>query len=147
MLRTRPTGQKRKLQDLSGEDPNPLDALESASKTTGPVTINTKKSKTIIAPRDTNFRECILEPRGITINSDTRSELDPYTHIASGRTAETKYKELEGFKDLSIWLETNSEFLHETAAEYDYMTFDNMCEAEFASFGKERLLKGEPRTQ
>ena len=65
----------------------------------------------------------------------------------SGRTAETEYKELEGFKDLSIWLETDSEFLRETAAEYDCMTSDSMCEAESASLAKERLLKGEPRTR
>jgi hypothetical protein len=100
-----------------------------------------------LSPKDVDFRERILEPRGITINSDSLSLPEPYTHFASGRTAETKYKELEGFKDLSIWLETDSEFLRKTAAEYDCMTSDSMCEAEFASLAKERLLKGEPRTR
>jgi len=52
---------------------------------------------------------------------------------------------LEGLENLNIWLETDSDFLRETAAQYDCMTADGMCEAEFATFGKERLLKGEPR--
>jgi hypothetical protein len=101
-----------------------------------------------VGPHDnTHFREYILEPRGITIDADTLAFIDPdpYNHFASGRTAETKYNELEGFEGLNIWLEADSEFLRETAAEYNCMTVDNMCEAEFASFGRERLLKGERR--
>jgi len=82
-FRTRSAGRKRKYQDLSGEDPIPLDALEPTSE--GPVPIT---------PCDIDFRECILEPRGIIINSRTRSLPDPYTHFASGHTAETKYKRI-----------------------------------------------------
>ena len=145
-------GQKRKQLDLSREDPTPLDALESASKIGSVPIIQTtgshlsKRTKLTVGPHDNDFRECILEPRGITIDSNNRLLLPyPYPHFASGRTAETKYKEMEGFEDLNIWLETDTPFLSETAAEYECMRIHEMCEAEFASFGKERLLKGEPR--
>ena len=136
---------KRNYDELSGEDPAPLDALEPAGSVMTPGTTTTKRTNTKFGPKSVDFRETVLEPRGITINSDTQSLLDSYSHFASNRTAETKYKELEGLENLNIWLETDSDFLRETAAQYDCMTADGMCEAEFATFGKERLLKGEPR--
>jgi hypothetical protein len=146
-----PKSRKRNHDELS-EDPAPLNALESASQlgsvpttalTRG--TTTTKRTKTKVAPRNVDFRDYVLEPRGITIKADTKIRPDPWAHFANDRTAETKYKELKGLENLNIWLETDSDFLRETADEYNCMVRNRMCEAEFASFGKERLLKGEPR--
>jgi hypothetical protein len=56
-LHTRSRGQKRKHQDLSGEDPTPLDALESASRITSktPATATTEETKMTVGTRDTDF--------------------------------------------------------------------------------------------
>jgi hypothetical protein len=142
--RTRSTGQKRKFQDLPGEDFIPLESASKISART-PATTTTKRIKTNVAPRDVDFRDCVLEPRGITINADAKPRPNPWAHFASDRTAETKYKELKELENLNIWLETDSDFLRKTANEYDCMVRNRLCEAEFASFGKEQLLKGEPR--
>jgi hypothetical protein len=66
-----------------------LDTADSASHT-GSIastlqtreTTTTRRSRTTIAPRDVDFRDSVLEPRGIIIKGNTISLPDPYTHFA-----------------------------------------------------------------
>jgi hypothetical protein len=87
----------------------------------------------------------VLESRGIIIKGNTISLPDPFMHFASGHTTETNYKELPGLENLHIWLETDPDFLQELSEEYHCMVQNNLCEAEFATLTKEKLLKAEPR--
>jgi hypothetical protein len=96
-------------------------------------------------PRNANFREEVLKSRGIIIKGNTLSLPDPYIHFATGRTAETSYRELPGFENLQVWLETDTEFLQGVSEEYPCMVHNSLCEAEFATFANEQLLKSEPR--
>jgi hypothetical protein len=126
----------------------PESASYTASSASTPQTQDTtvtRRSRKYAAPRDASFREEVLESRGIIIKGNTLSLPDPFVHFASGRTTETNYKELPGLENLHIWLQTDPDFLKEISEEYSCMVQNSLCEAEFATFGKERLLKAEPR--
>lgn len=141
-------------QELSREDtiepplPPSASASQTGSSTSTLLTKDTtisRRSKATITPRDPDFREDVLEPRGIVIKGDTISLPDPYKHFASDRTSDTNYKELQGLESVGIWLEKDDTTVYEISEEYHCMAQNNLCEAEFATFGKEKILKGEPR--
>ena len=54
---------------------------------------------------------------------------------------DSNYKELPELKNLNVWLETSPGFLQEISEEYYCMVSNNLCEAEFATFGKEKLFR------
>ena len=105
----------------------------------------TRRSKRSATPRDVGFREDVLESRGIIIKGNTFSLPDPFVHFASQRSVDSNYKELPGLENLNVWLENSPGFLQEISEEYHCMVRNNLCEAEFATFGMEKLFKGEPR--
>jgi hypothetical protein len=116
----------------------------ASSVQTKDTTISQRSSKQV-TPRDADFRDGVLEPRGIVIDGTAFSLPDPFVHFGTQHTPETKYKDLPGLENLHIWLENDSSLLQEISEEYHCMVQNNLCEAEFATYGKEKLFKGEPR--
>jgi hypothetical protein len=116
----------------------------ASSIRTKDTTISRRSSKQV-TPRDVDFRDEVLEPRGIVIDGSTFSLPDPFAHFGTQHTYKTRYRELAGLEGLHIWLEGDSSMFQEISEEYHCMVQNNLCEAEFATYGKEKLFKGEPR--
>ena len=106
--------------------------------------VTTSKSQTITI-RNPEFRNQVLEPRGIAINVDYRSVGSPEVHF--GVPDPSDYAKLPGMEDATIWLHTDERFLEDVQREYRFMSYHQLCEAEYASFAKENLLRREPRHQ
>ncbi|KAL9123904.1 MAG: hypothetical protein Q9217_006711 [Psora testacea] len=89
------------------------------------------------------FREECLMPRGITFNDRGLPPPDPFSHFHTEKPL--RYRELEGLKESTLWLNTDPLFIENVNKEYKFMNHYQLCEAEYASFAKENLLKREPR--
>ena len=89
------------------------------------------------------FREKCLLPRGIFINDEGIPPPGPFAHFLT--TKPSTYRELEGLKESTLWLNTDLAFIETTNKEYKVMDSHQLCEAEYASYAKENLLKREPR--
>lgn len=98
-----------------------------------------------VGPRDNEFREAILRSRGIIIEGTTYSLAEPFAHFGTQHTAETNYKALPELRNLRVWLKDHDSLFKEIAEEYHYIVQNNLCEAEFVTYGKEKLFKNKPR--
>ena len=123
------------------KDPNATASSSSVTPSGVGSTPPTSKSSTI-AIKDPNFRELFLTPRGISIDDVTCTTSDPFIHFHTVRPS--SYKGLEGLGRTTLWLDAEPTFLEEVTKGYFFMNYHNFCEAEYASFAKENLLKREP---
>ncbi len=115
------------------------------SSSTAPSVVSTaltSKSQSITI-KNPEFRDLCLKPRGIYIDPNSYSVGSPQVHFRV--TEPPDYTELDGLEDAMIWLHTDDEFIEDVQREYRFMNDYNLCEAEYASFAKETLLKREPR--
>ena len=110
--------------------------------------IQTERTRNITAkPSDNDFYELVLLPRGIVINGSSSSMLS-FTHfLTSAPTSQRKaYYQKESGSDASrVWLEIDEAFVQDVTGEYNWMTTHRSCEAEFALYGKETLIRREIR--
>ena len=116
----------------------------SAAKTTN-TTVTEKKPKPA-SPRDKNFQDRILAPRGITLRHELSTKA--YKHFKVENPAGCRfeyYTKERGAMDSSLWLEDDEVFIGNITAEYKCMVQSNFCEAEFASYATAHILKAEPR--
>lgn len=107
-------------------------------------TTPTSKSQSITI-KNPGFREKCLMPRGISINARARSTADSCAHFHTDKPP--SYRGLEGLGESTLWLDTDPAFIEKVNKEYIFMNHYHLCEAEYASFAKENLLKREPREE
>jgi hypothetical protein len=55
------------------------------------------------------------------------------------------YQEVSGGDASRVWLEKDEAFINDVIGEYNWMTTHNSCEAEFALYSKETLIRRETR--
>jgi hypothetical protein len=103
----------------------------------------TSTHKKLATPRDTSFRQDVLIPRGVTIDATSRSKPNASFHFRPDE-GDINYKAMSGLEDVSIWLDTGRDFQEKIYRRYRYMVARSMCEAQFAAYAKENLLRGEP---
>ena len=116
-------------------------SLTSASGTS--TTAPTSKSQSITT-KNPEFCEKCLTPRGISINDDWSLLIaNPYLHFHTEKPS--SYKRLKGLEKSVLWLDMNPDFIEMVSKEYGFMDLYQLCEAEYASFAKENLLRREPR--
>ena len=117
-------------------------SLASGSQTPPASDSKTANAKTT----DPDFKDTVLHPRAITIDTTfSRSAFAEFdTDEPSGPRVEY-YKSLVNCQHTSVWLDVGS-FADDVVREYRFMVADQMCEAEFASYAKETLLKRDPRS-
>jgi hypothetical protein len=118
---------------------------ESSSKKSGETT--DKKTKAP-SPYDKDFVQRVLNPRSIHISRPTSGHAPQHFQVdmPSGDRAQY-YAEKRGAPPSSVWLESGDDFIGEILREYDCMTERGLCEAEFASYARETLLKRERRVR
>ncbi|KAL9612569.1 MAG: hypothetical protein Q9167_002819 [Letrouitia subvulpina] len=114
------------------------DVLRSSRAPSTAPTLNTQS----ITIKSRDFREQCLTPRGIYINNGP-PVADPYLHFHTQKPP--SYTELAGLGKSTLWLETNATFIKRVNREYAFMERYQLCEAEYASYAKETLLRREPR--
>ena len=98
-----------------------------------------------VGARDNEFREAVLRSRGIVIEGTTYSLAEPFAHFGTQHTAAANCRSLRELGNLRVWLKDNDSLFEEISEEYDCMVQNNLFEAEFATYGKEKLSKNEPR--
>jgi len=116
---------------------------ESSSKKSGETTDKKIKAP---SPYDNDFVQRVLNPRSIKISRPTSGHAPQHfqVDVPSGDRAQY-YAEKRGAPPSSVWLESSDDFVVEILREYDCMTERELCEAEFASYAREMLLKRERR--
>ncbi|KAK3059474.1 hypothetical protein LTS18_010787, partial [Coniosporium uncinatum] len=117
-------------------------ASQTATTRSSNDTTETKKARL----RDSAFRQTVLTPRGTSFPPD-KEYSDAYAHFntqpPSNGTA--GYSELERGRHTDVWLSANDIFVKEIVREYQYMRMEQLCEAEFATYAVEKLLRRDPR--
>lgn len=104
----------------------------------------TSKSSTKARVRDADFRCKVLLPRGITIPAAIEQS-DPFAHFGTPKPDDrAQYHTLEC--DTAVWLNLTDEAKKQVSLEYHCMQHDRLCEAEFASFAREHLLRRDRRS-
>lgn len=104
------------------------------------------KRTTAAKPADSDFKTQVLEKRGILIDFMSPSKA-AFAHFdtSSPRTPRSlHYNALS--KDTFVWLDVDDEAAEAILREYKYMKHHSLCEAEFATYAKETLLKRDPRS-
>lgn len=116
---------------------------ESSSQKSGDTT---DKETNAPSPYDNDFLHRVLNPRSIKISRPTSGHAPQHFQFdaPSGDRARY-YTEKRGAPPSSVWLECGDAFIEEILREYDCMTERGLCEAEFASYAREKLLKREDR--
>lgn len=106
-----------------------------------------EKKRKAPSPYDRDFGLRVLEPRSITINKTLYSG-KAHKHFeveqANGNRVEY-YTVRRGATDSQVWLNNEETLIQDIAREYSCMDRRNLCEAEFASYARETLLKRDRR--
>lgn len=96
--------------------------------------------------QDADFRRTVLGPRGINFVSRLIGA-DAFAHFGTYPPSydNVTYKDLDGCQHTEVWLTADDSFLRDINREYVYMAYERLCEAEFATYAKETLLRRDPR--
>lgn len=134
-----------KVSMISSRLPQPPKAASEASVPTSEKVLE-KKLK-VPSPYDKDFGQRVLEPRSITINEDLHS-MKAYKHFEVLQAVGDRvqyYINNRGAAASPVWLRDEEAFVQDIAREYACMTKRTLCEAEFASYARETLLKRHSR--
>jgi len=128
----------------SSESAIPRPSVTPSTAVTASSTLSKPNSKyKRPSPYDTKFYEQVLQPRGIQLETGGTS-WEAHNHFdvqaPTGNRSE-HYNGVRGAKDSSIWLEVEHNFLDKVTKNYERMQRRQMCEAEYATYAKETLLK------
>ncbi|KAH7012403.1 hypothetical protein B0J12DRAFT_445206 [Macrophomina phaseolina] len=97
---------------------------------------------------DQDFKAHVLSPPGIRIDDETKS-VTPFYHFDSSPPPQgaraAYYQNLPGLSGATLWLESDDKFVEAVVREYASMGEYKLCEAEYASYAVESLLKREIR--
>lgn len=100
------------------------------------------------SPSDDDFVQRVLDPRSIKISQSF--SLKAYKHFVVDEPNGDRvqyYTEKRKAPDSSVWLQDGDTFVANITQEYDCMNQWKLCEAEFASYAREMILKRERRTR
>lgn len=123
-----------------GSIPPTLIDLESEVTATSTRTVYAK-------PTDADFLETILAKRAISMELlPSQSATAHFGTQALFGPRIPFYKQLQRCSDTAIWLDGGDGFENDVVREYRYMTANGLCEAEFATYAKETLLKRDARS-
>lgn len=125
--------------------PTPPATLSDVSRSSRPPSTILTSSSQSITIKNPYFREKCLLPRGITIDDSGIPPPDPFSHFHTKKPV--NYRDLDGLEKSTIWLDADPAFIENVNREYKFMDRYHLCEAEYASFAKENLLKREPREE
>lgn len=110
-------------------------------------TTSSEKKRKAPSPYDKDFGVRVLEPRSITINKNEYS-VKAHKHFevqqANGSRVEY-YTNTRRATALQVWLNNDESLVQDIVREYSCMDRRNLCEAEFASYARETLLKRDGR--
>lgn len=138
-------------------------STRGGSSRTGSETSSQVSRTTTAKPSDADFYKAVLCPRGIIIDGGAKSVLASTHFSTSPPTKDRVSYYLKETKSGAsrIWLDTkiesedrgkdasngqsNDEFVDYVVGEYKWMGDEKLCEAEFATFAKEHLIRGSIR--
>ncbi|KFG84084.1 hypothetical protein MANI_024871 [Metarhizium anisopliae] len=118
-------------QRSGGGSTTPRSAASEISRTSN----DPKKAKL----RDTDFRKRVLLTRRISFPSATESS-DAFAHFETELPSEG-YAALEQMQHTNVWIPTDDQLIDNVIREFTYMQNEQLCEAEFASYTAENLLR------
>ncbi|KAF3356811.1 hypothetical protein VdG1_03600 [Verticillium dahliae VDG1] len=98
-----------------------------------------------VTTRSPKFPELVLFPRGFVVNDTNTIVPSAFAHFKNEPPKEG-YDKLEGLSDTDIWVGGGDSWVQSTTDEYKVMKALGLCEDEFASFAKEKLLRRSPRS-
>ena len=98
------------------------------------------------SPSDKDFYEQILKPCGIIIDEE-HENVTVWEHFKTEKPGQDhiSFYKKKASEHSVVWLDADEDFLKDVANEYRCMTEGHMCEAEFASYAKEKLFLRDPR--
>ncbi|KAH9827773.1 hypothetical protein Tdes44962_MAKER09620 [Teratosphaeria destructans] len=91
------------------------------------------------------FKNCILDPRHITIDACVRPSLPPYAHFKTEHP-DGPYRALPNFDHAQVFLDIENLDIGAIAKEYACMRTNRLCETEFRTFATETFFRGEKRS-
>ncbi|KAK0621066.1 hypothetical protein DIS24_g11484 [Lasiodiplodia hormozganensis] len=94
--------------------------------------------------RSPRFPELVLQPRRIDIDKTKRTNPSAFAHFRTS-DAPSDYRQLPGLAQVDVWVEDDTHRFEEIAEEYREMRLQGLCEAEFATFGKDCFFRGQRR--
>lgn len=107
----------------------------SAANTTAATRINVRSSC---------FPELILQPRRIDVDKTKRTNPSAFAHFGTC-SPPPDYRQLPDLAPADIWVEDDTYKFEGIAEEYREMRLQGLCEAEFATFGKDCFFRGQRR--
>jgi hypothetical protein len=122
--------------------PPTSDTSQTTSSRASTLSSETKKARL----KDHNFRGKVLLARGVAFPS-TREFSDAFAHFETQRphNGAAGYREMGKGYHTEVWLSTDEQLVRDIVREYQYMRTEQLCEAEFATYAKETLLRRDPR--
>jgi len=129
--------------------PLPIKSGSSRSRGSGKTTTDIQSAERKVkapSPYDKDFGERVLAPRGIQIGE--LYSMQAYKHFAVEKANGDRVQYYIGVRNApksAVWLEDEGVFVADIMREYECMSQDQMCEAEFASYALQTILKLDPR--
>lgn len=113
---------------------------ETSSKRNTPSNADSKRN----SPYNSDFMDNVLEPRSIRISDRRQFPDTAYAHFGIKVSGTPRVAAIDPTKMLpesSIWIDTSDAFVKRVTKRYTDMLSRNLCEAEYATYAKEKLLK------
>ena len=113
---------------------------ETSSKRNAPSNADSKRN----SPYNTDFMDNVLEPRSIRIFDRRQFPDTAYAHFGIKVPETRRVAAVDPTKMLpesNIWIDTSDTFVKRVTKRYADMLSRNLCEAEYATYAKEKLLK------
>lgn len=116
----------------------------SVVSSTANTTTATASRSPRINVRSSRFPELILQPRRIDIDKTKRTNPSAFAHFGTS-SSPPDYRQLLGLAPADIWVEDDTQKFEGIVEEYREMRLQGLCEAEFATFGKDCFFRGQRR--
>ena len=113
---------------------------ETSSKRNTPSNADSRRN----SPYNSDFVQSVLEPRKIKIFDQQQFPDTAYAHFGIPRPETRHVAAIDPTKKLpesSIWIDTTDTFVKRVTKRYTDMLSRKLCEAEFATYAKEKLLR------
>jgi hypothetical protein len=129
--------------------PLPIKSGSSRTRSSGKSTTDIQSTERKVkapSPYDKDFGERVLDPRGIQISE--LYSMQAHKHFAVEKANGDRVQYYTGVRNApnsAVWLQDEGVFVTDIMREYECMSQDQMCEAEFASYALQTILKLDPR--
>ncbi|MCJ1474084.1 hypothetical protein MMC13_002742 [Lambiella insularis] len=131
----------RKGTSVASRTTSPTKLSQTTSTQSPAISSKTEKTKL----RDPDFCPKVLLPRGVEFPSE-REQSNAFAHFNTDELDDDieVYRKIAPGSDTEVWIRTEGELVEKVVAQYKKMHNKKRCEAEFSSYAKEKLLKGNP---